>query len=127
VAIAVHPDDERYAALIGRRVRVPLPGFSRAIPLIADDAVEIEFGSGALKVTPGHDPLDFEIGARHGLESIRVIDWDGTMTEDAGVYVGLTREEARERVAADLEESGWRTTPTRWGTRNAAGAWSSRW
>jgi len=107
VAIAVHPDDERYAALIGRRVRVPLPGFTRAIPLIPDEAVEIEFGSGALKVTPGHDPLDFEIGARHGLESIRVIDWDGTMTEEAGIYVGLTREEARDRVAADLEAGGY--------------------
>lgn len=107
VAIAVNPKDDRYQDLIGRAVRVPLPGFSRTIPVIADAAVEIEFGTGALKITPGHDPLDFEIGERHGLESIRVIDWDGTLTSDAGIYVGLDREEARTKVAADLEEGGY--------------------
>ncbi len=107
VALAVNPKDERYSDLIGRRVRVPLPGFTRAIPIVADSAVEIEFGTGALKITPGHDPLDFEIGARHDLESIRAIDWDGTMTAEAGLYVGMERDEAKARVAQDLEEHGY--------------------
>ena len=107
VALAVHPKDERYRDVVGRRVRVPLPGFTRAIPIVADAAVEIEFGTGALKITPGHDPLDFEIGERQGLASIRAIDWDGTMTAEAGLYVGMDRVEARDRVAADLEAGGY--------------------
>ena len=107
VALAVNPKDDRYRDVIGRHVRVPLPGFTRAIPIIADRAVEIEFGTGALKITPGHDQLDFEIGERHELESIRVIDWDGTMTAEAGLYVGMDRDEARARVAQDLEQNGY--------------------
>ena len=106
VAVAVHPEDERWQGLVGTRVRLPLPGIDRTLPVIADPAVEIDFGTGALKITPGHDPLDFEIGERHGLEAIRAIDWDGRMTEAAGPYAGLDRDEARERAAADLESAG---------------------
>ena len=107
VAIAVHPDDERWQPHLGRQVRLPLRGFNRLIPLIADSAVELEFGTGALKITPGHDQLDFEIGERHGLEPIRVVDWDGTMTAEAGLYAGMDRDEARTLVAQHLEEDGY--------------------
>ena len=106
VAVAVHPADERWQAAVGRRVRLPLPGFDRTLPVIADAAVEIELGTGALKITPGHDPLDFEIGERHQLEALRGIDWDGAMTEAAGPYAGLDRDEARRRTAADLAAAG---------------------
>ena len=109
VAVAVHPDDASWQAAVGRRVRLPLPGLTRALPIIADSAVEIGFGTGALKITPGHDPLDFEIGERHGLEAIRVIDWDGEMTEAAGAYAGLDRDTARQRVVQDLETGGYLT------------------
>ncbi len=107
VAIAVHPDSERWRPHIGKHVRLPLRGFSRLIPIIADDAVELEFGTGALKITPGHDQLDFEIGERHGLEPIRVVDWDGTLTPEAGLYAGMDRDEARLLVAQHLEEDGY--------------------
>ncbi len=107
VAIAVHPDDERWQPHLGRLVRLPLRGFNRLIPLVADSAVELEFGTGALKITPGHDQLDFEIGERHGLEPIRVVDWDGTMTAEAGLYAGMDREEARTLVAQHLEEDSY--------------------
>ena len=107
VAIAVHPDDERWQPHLGRRVRLPLRGFDRLIPLIADSGVDLEFGTGALKITPGHDQLDFEIGERHGLEPIRVVDWDGTLTAEAGLYAGMDRDEARELVAQHLEEDGY--------------------
>ena len=106
VAVAVNPDDDRWRDLIGRRVMVPIPGIDRAIPVVADAAVEIGFGTGALKITPGHDMLDFEIGERHGLPAISVIDWDGTMTPESGPYEGLDRDVARERAAADLETAG---------------------
>ena len=106
VAVAVHPDDERWSSLVGTEVRLPLPGFDRTLPVVADGAVEIEFGTGALKITPGHDPLDFEIGARHALAAIRAVAWDGRMTEAAGSYAGLDRAAARERAAADLEAAG---------------------
>jgi len=106
VAVAVHQEDKRWQGLVGGLVRLPLPGFDRTLPVIADSAVEIEFGTGALKITPGHDPLDFEIGERHDLEAIRAIDWDGKMTEAAGPYAGLDAKEARERAAADLESAG---------------------
>src|SRR4051794_18574909 len=96
-AIAVHPDDERYRDLVGRHAVLPLVG--RRLPIIADDYVKPEFGTGALKITPGHDPNDFEIGRRHGLEQISVIGEDGRTTEAAPeAYRGLTVEEARERV-----------------------------
>lgn len=107
VAIAVHPEDERWQPHLGREVRLPLRGFSRLIPLVADEAVDREFGTGALKITPGHDQLDFEIGERHGLEPIRVVDWDGAMTSEAGLYAGLDRDEARVTVAEHLEEDGY--------------------
>ena len=107
VAIAVHPDDERWQPHLGRHVRLPLRGFDRLIPLIADTGVDLEFGTGALKITPGHDQLDFEIGERHGLEPIRVVDWDGTLTAEAGLYAGMDRDEARTLVAQHLEQDGY--------------------
>ena len=107
VAIAVHPDDERWQPHLGRHVRLPLRGFDRLIPLIADTGVDLEFGTGALKITPGHDQLDFEIGERHGLEPIRVVDWDGTLTAEAGLYAGMDRDEARDLVAQHLDEDGY--------------------
>ena len=104
-AVAVHPDDERYAQLVGQQAILPLVG--RRLPIIADAYVKTDFGSGALKITPGHDPNDFEIGRRHGLPEIGVIGEDGLMTADAGEpYAGLTVAEARERVVADLEAQG---------------------
>ena len=103
-AVAVHPDDDRYRALVGRNVLVPTD--DRAVPVIADAAVAIESGSGALKVTPGHDPLDFDIGQRHDLPIINILNPDGTLSDAAGRYAGLDVAEARERVAADLEAKG---------------------
>jgi valyl-tRNA synthetase len=105
VAIAVHPEDERYAHLIGKEVVVPLVG--RAIPIIADAAVERDFGTGALKITPAHDPLDNAIGERHGLPMPSVIGFDGNLNELAPEkYRGLDRFVARKAVAADLEAAG---------------------
>jgi valyl-tRNA synthetase len=103
-AVAVHPDDPRYQHLIGKFVEVPL--MNRRIPIIADTYVDREFGTGAVKVTPAHDPNDFQMGKRHHLEEIKVIDEDGRMTEAAGVYAGLTRQEARKKVLQDLEAQG---------------------
>ncbi len=103
-AIAVNPQDGRYADLIGRTALLPLMG--RPIPIIADVAVELGFGSGAVKVTPAHDPTDFEIGQRHDLPRIQVIGFNARMTDEAGVYAGLDRYEARERVLADLKAAG---------------------
>jgi valyl-tRNA synthetase len=102
--IAVHPDDERYTHLHGARARVPLIG--REVPIVFDEAIEKDFGSGALKVTPGHDQTDFEIGERHDLPIINSINEDGSLNEEAGPYAGLDRFEARKRVVADLEEQG---------------------
>ena len=104
-AVAVNPADERYAQLVGSEVLLPLVG--RRLPVIADDYVKPDFGSGALKVTPGHDPNDFEIGRRHGLAEYSVIGEDGRMTEQAGeAFAGLTVSEARAAVVAALEEQG---------------------
>jgi len=104
-AIAVHPDDERYRNRIGGRVIVPL--VNREVEIVADDFVDPEFGTGVVKITPGHDPNDFEAGRRHGLEEILVIGPDGKMTAAAGeAYAGLDRHEARVRVVADLEAAG---------------------
>ncbi len=103
-AVAVHPDDERYKQLVGRQLVVPVLG--RVIPLIADRAVEPEFGTGAVKVTPAHDPTDFAIGQRHGLPQIQVIGFDANMTAEAGPYTGLDRYAAREALLADLERLG---------------------
>ncbi len=103
-AVAVHPDDERFRHLIGKTVILPL--MDREIPIIADEYVEREFGTGAVKVTPAHDPNDFEIGLRHDLPWISVIDEKGRMNENAGKYAGLDRYEARKAVVEDLERMG---------------------
>jgi len=103
VAVAVHPNDERYTALIGKDVVVPVVG--RIVPVIADERVDPEFGTGALKITPGHDPTDFEIGRDHGFPVLTVIDFDGRMTGDVPEdYIGLTEDEAAVRVVAWLKE-----------------------
>jgi len=104
-AVAVNPGDERYRDLVGSHCILPLVG--RRLPIIADDHVDVEFGTGALKITPGHDPNDFEIGREHGLEEISVIGEDGRLTAAAGsAYEGLTAAEAQERVVADLRSAG---------------------
>jgi valyl-tRNA synthetase len=103
-AVAVHPDDERYSHLIGKNAILPLVG--RRLQIIADDYVKPDFGSGALKITPGHDPNDFEIGRRHGLEEISVIGEDGRMTAAAGEYAGLRVDEAQKRVVDALRGQG---------------------
>ncbi len=104
-AVAVSPGDERYAALIGSEVILPLVG--RRLPVIADDHVDPEFGTGALKITPGHDPNDFEIGRRHGLDEISVIGEDGLMTDDAGEnFAGMEAEAARDAVVEALRADG---------------------
>ncbi len=103
-AVAVHPDDPRYKDLIGKSILLPL--MNREIPLIADEYVDKDFGSGAVKMTPAHDPNDFEIGKRHNLEQIVVIDESGIMNENAGQFKGLDRFKAREAVIAALEEQG---------------------
>jgi len=105
VALAVHPDDERYTQLIGKEVKVPVVG--RTIPVIADERVEPDFGTGALKITPGHDPVDFEIGRDHGLEELTVIGQDGRMTGDVPAeYLGKTEAEASELVVQWLKDNG---------------------
>ncbi|MBI1389686.1 MAG: valine--tRNA ligase [bacterium] len=103
-AVAVHPEDERYAALVGREVILPL--MNRRIPIVADSYVDREFGTGALKITPGHDINDFELGKRHGLPEINILNDDATINENGGAYAGLDRYEARKRVVADLKEQG---------------------
>lgn len=105
VAIAVNPNDNRYINLIGKTVKLPLT--DREIPIIADEAVDIDFGTGAVKITPAHDPLDFEIGQRHELNSISIIGQDGLITDNAPEkYRGLTATDAREAVIKDLETAG---------------------
>jgi valyl-tRNA synthetase len=104
VAVAVHPEDDRYKDLIGREVIVPW--VERCVPVIADERVERDFGSGALKITPGHDPLDYEIGRDHGLPELTVIGPDGRMNDEAGELAGLTQEEADERILEWLRERG---------------------
>src|SRR5829696_2149132 len=104
-AVAVNPDDDRYAHLIGQTAILPLVG--RELPIVGDDYVKPEFGTGALKITPGHDPNDFEIGRRHGLPEISVIGEDGRMTVEAGErFAGLTVKEAQDAVVAALREEG---------------------
>ncbi|MSQ31207.1 MAG: valine--tRNA ligase [Dehalococcoidia bacterium] len=103
-AIAVNPEDDRYARLVGRSAIVPTNG--RVIPIIADAAVSIEGGTGALKVTPGHDPVDFEIGERHGLPIVSIMSADGTLNAAAGRYAGIERFAARKQIVADLEAAG---------------------
>ena len=103
-AVAVHPDDERYTHLIGKTVILPL--MNREIPVIADTYVEMEFGTGVVKITPAHDPNDFEVGLRHDLPVIDIMNDDATMNKNAGIYEGLDRYQARKKVVEDLEKLG---------------------
>lgn len=103
-AVAVHPNDQRYAKWIGRQLVLPLNG--RRIEVVADEAVEMDFGTGAVKVTPFHDPTDFAIGERHNLEHVQVIDHQGRMTEAAGPFSGLLRDEARQQIVHSLRTQG---------------------
>jgi valyl-tRNA synthetase len=103
-AVAVHPEDERYRDLVGKTVILPLLG--REIPVIADAYVDRAFGTGCLKITPAHDPNDFEVGERHGLPRVNVLSPEGKVNENGGAYAGLDRFEARKRVLADLEAQG---------------------
>ncbi|MGN7295645.1 valine--tRNA ligase [Ferdinandcohnia sp. SAFN-114] len=103
-AIAVHPEDERFKHLIGKTVILPIVG--REIPIVADDYVDMEFGSGAVKITPAHDPNDFEVGNRHNLERVLVMNEDGTMNVNAGKYQGMDRFECRKQIVKDLQEEG---------------------
>ncbi|MCI8293012.1 MAG: valine--tRNA ligase [Hespellia sp.] len=104
-AIAVHPDDERYQAIIGKTVLLPL--VNREIPVVADYYVDKEFGTGAVKITPAHDPNDFEVGKRHDLEEINIMNDDATINENGGKYAGMERYEARKAIVQDLEEQGY--------------------
>ena len=106
-AVAVNPKDERYKDVIGKMLVLPLVG--RKIPVIADDYVDIEFGTGAVKITPAHDPNDFEVGQRHGLEVINVLTPDAKITEDYPKYAGMDRYEAREAIVKDLQDGGYLT------------------
>ena len=103
-AVAVNPEDERYTRLIGKQLVLPLVG--RTIPVIADEYVERDFGTGCVKITPCHDPNDFEVGLRHNLEQIIILDGDGKINENGGKYQGLDRFEARKQIVADLEAAG---------------------
>ena len=104
-AVAVNPKDNRYKNIIGQKVKLPLT--DREIEIIADEHADPEYGTGVVKITPAHDPNDYEVGQRHDLEMITVIGFDGKMTADAGAnYEGLTTAEARKKVLADLEEQG---------------------
>ncbi|HEY8173397.1 MAG TPA: valine--tRNA ligase [Dehalococcoidia bacterium] len=105
VAVAVNPKDARYASWIGKTVMLPV--LQRVVPVIGDDAVEMEFGTGAVKVTPGHDPTDFEIGQRHRLPIINAMNLDATMNSVAGPYAGMDRYDARKTIVRDLEELGY--------------------
>ncbi|WP_318508175.1 valine--tRNA ligase [Bacillus sp. T3] len=103
-AVAVHPEDPRYKDMIGKTVVLPIVG--REIPIVGDDYVDIEFGSGAVKITPAHDPNDFEVGNRHNLERVLVMNEDGTMNARAGKYQGMDRFECRKQIVKDLQEAG---------------------
>ncbi len=105
LAIAVNPEDDRYKDLVGKTAILPL--VNREIPIVADDYVEMEFGTGAVKITPSHDPNDFEVGERHGLGQLIIMNDDGTINENGGKYNGLERYEARKRIIEDLDEKGF--------------------
>ncbi len=104
-AVAVHPEDERYKALVGKTVTLPLVG--REIPVISDEYVDPEFGTGVVKITPAHDPNDFEVGLRHNLPVINVMDDKAVINKDGGKYTGLDRYSAREQIVKDLKEGGY--------------------
>jgi len=103
-AVAVNPDDERFRAMLSKKVI--LPGVNRVIPIMADEAVDPAFGTGAVKITPAHDPVDFDVAQRQGLPSVNILNPDATMNENAGSYVGLDRSACREAILADLEKDG---------------------
>ena len=104
-AVAVHPDDERYKHLIGKMVLLPI--VNKQIPIVADEYVEMDFGTGVVKITPAHDPNDFEVGLRHGLPIVNVMNDDATINGNGGKYQGLTREECRRQIVKDLEDGGF--------------------
>ena len=104
-AVAVHPEDERYKHLVGKNVILPL--VNKEIPIVADEYVEMDFGTGVVKITPAHDPNDFEVGRRHNLPVINVMNEDGSINENGGKYAGLSGMEARKQIVKDLEESGY--------------------
>ena len=104
-AIAVHPDDERYKDIVGKKVILPI--VNKEIPVVADNYVEIDFGTGVVKITPAHDPNDFEVGLRHNLPVINVLTEDGKMNENAGKYEGMDRYECRKAIVKELEEGGY--------------------
>ena len=103
-AVAVNPADERYKGLVGKNVILPL--LNKPIPVVADEYVDMEFGTGAVKITPAHDPNDYEVGERHNLPMVRVMNDDGTMADNAGKYTGLDRDEARRQIVEDLKACG---------------------
>ncbi len=103
--VCVNPNDERYTSIVGKKVILPLLG--REIPVVADDYAEMDFGTGCVKMTPAHDPNDFEVGLRHNLEVIRVLDDNGVVNAYGGKYEGLDRYEARKQIVADLQEQGY--------------------
>ncbi len=103
-ALAVHPDDERYKDLVGKMVELPL--MNRQIPIIADEYVDMEFGTGVVKITPAHDPNDFQVGKRHNLPEINMLNDDATINENGGKYAGMDRYEARRAMVEDLEKQG---------------------
>ena len=104
-AIAVHPDDERYKDLVGKMVLLPI--VNKEIPIVADSYVDKEFGTGAVKITPAHDPNDFEVGKRHNLEEINILNDDGTINENGGKFEGMDRYKARKAIVKELEEGGY--------------------
>ena len=104
-AVAVNPNDERYISAVGKTVILPIVG--REIPVVADDYVEMDFGTGVVKITPAHDPNDYEVGLRHDLEIINVLNEDGTVNENGGKYCGMDRYECRKQIVKDLEEGGF--------------------
>ena len=104
-AIAVHPDDERYKDIVGKKALLPL--VNKEIPIVADSYVDKEFGTGAVKITPAHDPNDFEVGKRHNLEEINILNDDGTINENGGKFAGMDRYEARKAIVKELEEEGY--------------------
>ncbi len=103
-AIAVNPEDERYKGLIGKKVLLPF--MERELPIVADEYVDMEFGTGVVKITPGHDPNDFQVGERHGLEVVNIMNDDATINENGGKFAGMDRYECREQILKELEEMG---------------------
>lgn len=106
LAIAVNPKDERYKDIVGKNVKIPVMG-DKLIPIIADEYVDMEFGSGAVKITPSHDPNDFEVGARHNLGQLKIMADDGHLNENAGAYKGMERNEARKKIIEDFKAKGY--------------------